>query len=363
MSATDEAVEMFGERGENAQIDAFDDEANLAGGRAENLSTSASAHFAAGADAESRNNFKRAADEYKRAYNDSMQMVNACSKAFNALHNKAALCEKLGDHRAAADAQRTAEDFLQWGKDAQNDAMQAQEAETAARKAAGASQIPIALAGRGKVKVSGLDLLGADEVDFTTKMAPYAPIAKLAGSLLESGGKYMADKQAEERSAEETKKLLDRAIAADAAATQAVTMALVSAELKSNSMASDASAASVAENAQDAAGAALPSDLFPQRIAAAEKALVAAQAKLKAAKTAGAKKLAQFGITAAEKTLNKARNQQIVMKDSPGAVPKSTGALSFLRTKYGPLPLYGWGLGAGALGVGGYVLYRVLGRK
>lgn len=162
----------------------------------------------------------------------------------------------------------------------------------------------------------------------------------------------------QKKSAKESAALLAASVAADGAATLAVAQACFSALRRAPSATADAQAAQAAQAAQDVAGAKLPADQIPARVAVAKKALDDATAKWRDMKPGQpGLDFAKCKVDAAQATFNKASGQQITKQvpDDAGA-SKATGSF-WTDPLVGPVP--GWGVVAGGAGVGA-ILWRVL---
>lgn len=165
------------------------------------------------------------------------------------------------------------------------------------------------------------------------------------------------------KSAAEEQSRLQAAISADGAATQAAARAAFSAAQKLASAEVDQAAAAQASGAQARAGAGLSPDSTRKRIEAAEKALAAATSKAQAAPKDA---YALAAMRAAQATLNKIQNAEIVGPEGGGSAPASRaasgggGGAGWLEGKTGPVPNKVVA-GAGALGALG-LLFKVLRR-
>lgn len=154
--------------------------------------------------------------------------------------------------------------------------------------------------------------------------------------------------------------LLAACVAADATATRAVAQACFSALRRSSSATVDAIAAQAASAAQDVAGAKLPADQIPARVAAAKSALDDATVKWRAMKTGQpGLDFAKCMVDAAQATFNKASGLQITKQvpDDAGAKVKPAQGSFWTDPLVGPVP--GWGAVAGGAGVVA-ILWRVL---
>jgi hypothetical protein len=199
--------------------------------------------------------------------------------------------------------------------------------------------------------MEGLDCLGVDEeVGFD-----YGGLLQAAGGVATYG--VSAAEQAQKESklkADETKAAND-AIAADIAASNAVAKAAVSAQLKQASASIDATAAQMALDAQDRAGANLSVGAAKKRAEAADQALAGVVKNSQANPKDG---YATALVAAWKATANKAHSTAIVLSDgTKGHLPEESW---FTKPVMGKVPGYGvLAIGAGALGILGVVVKKV----
>lgn len=161
--------------------------------------------------------------------------------------------------------------------------------------------------------------------------------------------------------------LLDACIKADTEATTASAQACVSAQRHDSSAAADAAAAATAMARQDAAGAKLPPDRIPMRVAAAKRKLDNAVATWRSM-SAGQPgyDFAKCMMDAAQVTLDKASGYQFARQTPVAGAQQGTAQQGAVKSKTGsfwtdPLigPVPGWGVVGGGVGLSA-ILWRLV---
>ena len=231
--------------------------------------------------------------------------------------------------------------------------------------------------------IHGIDVLGYGEsFHVSGEGFDWMQLANPVADIARTGITYAQKKEADKQSAAAAEKQANASILADRNATLAASRAAYSGELAAGAVeaskaapndtakanlsraasakfAADAAAAQQAMAMQDVAGAGLSPDATAKRIAAAQEEASKAVAEWQASPDDRAKALRA---TAAQATAMKVANPQMASGTGqvpiPNLPPVEKG--SFLTWKVGPLPVWGWGVGAGVLGA---VAYFVFGRR
>lgn len=187
---------------------------------------------------------------------------------------------------------------------------------------------------------NGLDILGVDWGDaLSTGVSAVSEVAKGVSRQVKASDAVKDNATA-----------LTASIAADTAATAARAKALYSEAVKAPTLEADRAMSSLADQAQDEAGAGLSSDSAKKRGDAAKTALTSAtQAWQSAAASKDADKIAKAEAVrkAADTTYMKASNREI--RDHAASVSMDEPPSWFTRPVVGPIP--GWATLVGGAGI------------
>lgn len=202
--------------------------------------------------------------------------------------------------------------------------------------------------------MSDLDCLGAKieiGIGITDGIATFLPIA---GGLTTGIAETVKQAQDEKKLSADQANALRAALEADKTAATAIATADFSEKAKLPRAALDRKAADMAVNAQQAAAAnpKLSADASAVRAEAAQKEQRQAMAQAQAAKTDTERAQKTALVDAWTKVMNMANNATATKQEASGGVvvPKGDGE-SILTKKVGPLPVYGYGIGAALAGL------------